>query len=212
MIPPATRSLLAAVLAGALAVACAGDDAADPTETAEGAAVATDDAAGEPDDEPDEPDVEPDEPDVEPDTDDADPDTSDGAAEAASGGEATWLGETFVLDRTMCVEQSGVGYVVRATNDDVDVAVVYDAGPDPTNPTYDFAGPDRIELYRGVPGGSVGDGEVYEARPELDAAVVEGVTGSEAGASGTVVLVPNESTAAAEANPDGGELTFAITC
>lgn len=203
MTPLATRSVLVVLLAGALAVSCAGEDVSGPTDPAEEAPTATDDAADEPDAEPGTDDTEPEAPEA---------GTADGEPAATSGGEATWLGQTFVLVRTMCVEQPGVGYVVRAISDDVDVAVVYGPGSDPTNPTYDFAAPDRVELYRGVPGGSIGDGEVYEARPTPDAAVVEGVTGSDAGASGTVALVPDESTTASEVNPDGGELTFSITC
>lgn len=126
--------------------------------------------------------------------------------------QATRLGEALVLGSATCAGQPGVGYVIRATNDELDVAIVYDGGPDPTDPTYDFAGPSRVELYRGAPGGSIGDGEGYVARPDLDAATIEGVTGSESGAAGTVSLDPDDATRAPQIHPDGGELTFDITC
>lgn len=189
------------MLGGALAVSCAGEDApgtADVGDRVEQVAEAT----GSEDDASDGTDGE-----------DGVPEVEDGAAApTASGAEATWLGETLAFDRITCQGQPGVGYVVRAVGDDGDLAVVFAAGDDPTNPVYDFAAVDRVELYRGVAGGSIGDGEGYLARPDLDATTVDGVTGSESGASGTLSLAPDEATTAPEVNPDGGELTFSIGC
>lgn len=139
-------------------------------------------------------------------------DGSAGEDAPAEGGEpfatATWDGTSYEYSSVSCRDEAVLGqFQMLATGSDaptLTVLIEYPGGE--TDP--DLSQPSRIELFFAEGGGTVGESEGYEARDEA----ITGVTASAAGASGSLALGPDEDTAAAQTNPDGGQLDFELAC
>lgn len=139
-----------------------------------------------------------------------DDDASDGDAGPSGGGNsgtAQWAGETYTYDSVRCQDQSQFGQFTMIANGPdaptLAVQIEFDPREEP-----DLSQPTKVELFFGEPGGTVGDGEGYTS----PYGPVDGATSSENGASGSVQLEADDSTTAADVNPDGGQLDFEIAC
>lgn len=130
-----------------------------------------------------------------------------GPAAGGNSGTAQWAGETYEYDSVRCQDQSQFGQFNMIANGPdaptLAVQIEFDPQEEP-----DLSQPTRVELFFGGPGGSVGDGEGYTS----PYGPVSGATSSENGASGSVQLEADDSTTAADVNPDGGQLDFEIAC
>ncbi|MFW7415862.1 hypothetical protein [Demequina sp. SO4-18] len=141
---------------------------------------------------------------------DADANGDGGDADAGGGPSSAtvqWDGETYQLDNVTCRDEPLVArYTMLANGTDaptLGVVIEYD----PTADEPDLSQPSDVSLYFSG-GATVGEGEGYDASYDE----VTGVTSSEAGASGSLHLGPEDGTSAADVNPDGGQLDFEVTC
>ncbi|GAB3194094.1 hypothetical protein [Nesterenkonia suensis] len=143
------------------------------------------------------------------------PDAEDGAgsAEASeSHGEATWLGDELVVERVSCSTGRPEPDIrqIRAGGDDFDLTIqlIFDRSASDDDTIVLAADDVGVEIFFPGEGGTIGDGEGYRGSTQFGA----DADGDADAVSGSLHLDPDSVSRAAEVTPDGGELTFSLTC
>ncbi|GFZ92194.1 hypothetical protein [Nesterenkonia alkaliphila] len=134
------------------------------------------------------------------------------AGESESHGEATWMGEELNFTRSGCGTGDPEPDVrwVRALGDDVTLNVLLGFDPDASDDNNVVLATDDVEVVLDLPG-EIGttDYELYRGSTELGT----GVSGDANSVSGSLHLDLDSAVSQGDdINPDGGELTFDLTC